>query len=212
MQTQLYLTPKDHGRPLSFEDFQHARSREGYHYELIDGRLVVSPLPNLPHDRVRDLIKALLERYKTQNPEALRHVQGPARVFIPGRRATTAPEPDIAGYRHFPTDRDLDSVHWQDISPIIVVEILSRGNADKDLARNLRLYLQVPTIREYWIVDPRRDAARPALSVYRRRSTRWQRPLQVPPGTTYTTRLLPGFTLTLAKPADDNGGRRSPGH
>ena len=76
-----------------------------------------------------------------------------------------------------------------------MVEILSEDNAEKDLVRNLQLYLEVPSIREYWIIDPRQDADRPGLTVYRRRGQRWQRPIEVAPGETYTTPLLPGFTM-----------------
>jgi Uma2 family endonuclease len=84
------------------------------------------------------------------------------------------------------------------------VEILSEGFEEKDLVRNRRLYLQVPSIREYWIVDPRQDADQPSLTVYRCRGTCWQRPLHVGPGGAYTTGLLPGFVLALGAtpPAD----------
>ena len=63
--------------------------------------------------------------------------------------------------------------------------------------RNVELYLRVPSIREYWIFDPRQDPDRPTLRVYRRRGSRWQRPVDVAPGETYTTPLLPGFALLL---------------
>jgi Uma2 family endonuclease len=202
MQTQVYLTPKDHGRPLTLEEFEHAASKEGYRYELINGRLEVAPLPDYPHDDLCQLIERLLDRYAQRHPKILRHVKGPVRVFVPGRRATTAPEPDVAAYRNFPTGRPRSRIRWQDISPILVVEVLSEDNADKDLVRNRQLYLEVPTIREYWIVDPRQDADRPELTVYRRRGERWQRPVHVPPGSTYTTRLLPGLTLNLAEPEE----------
>ena len=65
------------------------------------------------------------------------------------------------------------------------------------LERNRELYLEVPSIREYWIVDPRADADRPSMTVLRRRGQRWQRPIAVPAGGVYSTRLLPGFTLHL---------------
>jgi Uma2 family endonuclease len=206
VQTQVYLTPKDHGRPLSLEEFEHAASREGYHYELINGRLEVSPLPDFAHGYIRKVIERLLDLYAEQHPEVLRHVQAPARVFVPGRRATTAPEPDVAAYRDYPVGTHYSRIRWQDLRPILVVEILSADSADKDLIRNRRLYLAVPSIREYWVIDPRQDSARPELIVYRRRGARWQRPMQVPPGSTYTTRLLPGFTLTLAEAGGDNRG------
>jgi Uma2 family endonuclease len=211
MRTLVRLTPKDQGRPLSLEDFERAASQEGYHYELIDGRLEVSPLPDFAHEYIRKVIERLLDHIVTEHPNVLRHVQAPARVFVPGRRAATAPEPDIAAYRDYPVGTHYSRIRWQDLRPILVVEILSPDSADKDLVRNRRLYLAVPSIREYWIVDPRKDAARPELIVYRRRGARWQRPLHVLPGETYTTRLLPGFALTLAEPAgeDRDQGRRS---
>ena len=197
MTTQVYLTPKDRGRALSLEEFESAGGQEGYHYELIDGKLDVSPLPNFPHDFIRKWLERRLDDYSDRHSEILGHVQAPARVFVPGRAAGTTPEPDVAGYRDFPEEPDVEQLNWQDFSPIVVVEILSEDTADKDLLRNLDLYLQVPSIREYWILDPRSNANQPSLTVHRRRGQRWQQPLEILGGNTYTTRLLPGFQLTL---------------
>jgi hypothetical protein len=55
----------------------------------------------------------------------------------------------------------------------------------------------VPSIREYWILDPLTDADRPTLTAHRRRGRGWQKPVVVGPGGTYTTRLLPGLTLAI---------------
>ena len=46
------LGPADRGRPMTLEEFMAAGSVEGYHYELIDGKLYVTPLPNLPENLV----------------------------------------------------------------------------------------------------------------------------------------------------------------
>ncbi|HEY7429053.1 MAG TPA: Uma2 family endonuclease [Gemmataceae bacterium] len=197
MTTQLYLTPKDQGRALSLEEFEHAGGLEGYHYELIDGKLEVSPLPNMPHEELRDWLQDQLKDYVRRHPEIINHVKAPARVFVPGRRATTAPEPDIAAYHDFPLHLPLRQRRWRDFSPILVTEILSADTLDKDLVRNLDLYRQVPSIREYWIIDPRVDADRPALTVHRRRGQHWQKPIDIASGGTYTTRLLPDFLLVL---------------
>jgi Uma2 family endonuclease len=118
-------------------------------------------------------------------------------VFVPGRSATTAPEPDLAAYHDFPLHLPRRQRRWQDHSPVLVVEIISADTAEKALVRNRNLYLQVPSIREYWILDPREDADRPSMLVYRRRGQRWQNPIQIPAGGTYTTRLLPDFVLVL---------------
>ena len=37
------LEPADHGRPMIVEEFVAASTVEGYRYELIDGKLYVSP-------------------------------------------------------------------------------------------------------------------------------------------------------------------------
>jgi Uma2 family endonuclease len=197
MKTPLYLTPRDQGRALSLDEFQSASGEEGYHYELIDGKLEVSPLPKFSHDFIRKWLERCLDDYSDRRPEVIGHVQSPARVFVPDRPGATTPEPDIAAYGDFPSDPSVDELDWQDFSPFIVAEILSEDTADKDLVRNLDLYLQVPSIREYWIIDPRANANRPHLTVYRRRGRRWQQSIEVAGGDTYTTRLLPDFQLAL---------------
>jgi Uma2 family endonuclease len=157
----------------------------------------VSPLPQLPHDSIEEWLLEKLQAYRRQHPEVINYISPKARVFVPDQPAATAPEPDLAAYRDFPHDRPLAQRRWEDISPVLVVEILSADTADKDLLRNRDLYLLVPSIREYWILDPRADADRPTLTVYRRRGRQWQRPIRVPAGGSYATRLLPGFTLVV---------------
>jgi Uma2 family endonuclease len=197
MPTQLFLSPRDQGRPLTLEEFEAAGGREGYSYELIDGKLEVSPLPNLPHDCLKEWLADKLREYRRQHPEVISEVKSPARVFVPDRPQATAPEPDVAAYRDFPHDLPLAERRWQDVSPVLVAEVVSEDTADKDLVRNVRLYREVPSVREYWVLDPRVSPDRPSLTVYRRRGRRWQRPITVPPGGRYNTRLLPDFTPLL---------------
>ena len=89
---------------------------------------------------------------------------------------------------------------WRNVSPSLVVEVLSEGTEDKDLERNRRLYLQVPSIREYWIVDPQATANDPMMIVFRRRGRRWAPRRIVSTGETYTTPMLPGFSVVLVDP------------
>src|SRR5262249_263951 len=114
----------------------------------------------------------------------------------PGRQRVTAPEPDVAAYCNFPLDHPLDSVRWQDVSPLLVVEVLSLDDPDKDLVRNVDLYLQVPSIKEYWLFDKRDNPERLRLEVRRRYGRRW-RLLSFGAGDTYATKLLPDFTLIV---------------
>jgi Uma2 family endonuclease len=197
MKTALKIGPEDHGRRMSLEEFMAAGNAEGYQYELIDGRLYVSPLPDLPHDCVEEWICSLLKSYSDENPDVINKVKNKSRVFVPRRRAVTCPEPDVAAYRDFPLDRPFRELRWQDVSPLLVVEVLSEDDPDKDLVRNVALYRRVPSIREYWILDPLQEGPdRPHLIVHRRWGRRW-RILHFAPGETYTTRLLPGFKLLV---------------
>jgi Uma2 family endonuclease len=197
MKTSSRLGPADHDRPLTWEEFTGASFEKGYHYELIRGRLYASLLPNLPQGYLERWLDRGLTAYSDQHPEVINYVHPKARVFVSSESEVTAPEPDLAAYRAFPLDQDINELSWEDVSPVLVVEVLCEGDPDKDLVRNVDLYLQVASIREYWILDGREGARRPTLLVYRRRANRWQKRIEVGPGETYTTRLLPDFTLVI---------------
>jgi Uma2 family endonuclease len=196
MATLLALGPTDHGRTLALDEFIAGDYQEGYQYELIDGKLYVSPQPNLPYDLVETWISEKLRAYARRFARVINHVTNKARVFVPGRPNVTVPEPDVSVYRDFPLDRPFKKQRWEDVSPILVVEVLSEDDPDKDLVRNVELYYQVPTVKEYWLFDARNDPERPLLRVYRRSRGKWKI-IDVPAGGTYETPLLPGFSLTL---------------
>ena len=186
----------DHGFPCPLEEFETAEFDEGFKYELIDGRLYVSPTANLPEDRNGMWLLEKLFAYKAKHPKALNYISPKARVFVPGRAEATCPEPDICAYRTFPVHLPMKEVKWQAVSPILVVEVLFDADPHKDLVRNVELYLQVPSIREYWIVDARDFPDEPTLIVHRRRGQRWAvRKYQF--AETYKTTLLPGFSLLI---------------
>jgi Uma2 family endonuclease len=199
MRTRLHLTPADHGRPLSYEEFATARGQEGFKYELIEGRLDVSPAPGWPHEALRKWLERQLDEYAAGRPDVISHVIAPGRVFLPeSPEGVTAPEPDIACYAEVTTPAGrFSELDWRDWSPLIVVEVLSADTADKDLVRNRRLYARVSSIREYWVIDTRESFDRPSLIAYRRRWSRWAPRVEVPAGGSYATPLLPGFTLRL---------------
>jgi Uma2 family endonuclease len=195
MTTMLKLGPADHGRPLTLEEFLTSASVEGYHYELIHGKLYVSPVPNLPENSVEDWVFTKLKLFSLAHPEVINFATNKARVFLPEAAAVTAPEPDVAVYRKFPLERRLQ-LTWQEVSPVVVVEVLSLDDPDKDLVRNVELYLQVPSIKEYWLFDTRGGAEHLTMTAHIRHGKRW-RTKDLAAGQTYTTRLLPGFELLI---------------
>jgi Uma2 family endonuclease len=196
MATMLKLGPADHGRVMTYDEFMAGDYQEGYKYELIDGRLYVSPQANLPENRVETWLLLKLALYAISHPEVINYVTPKGRVFVPNRPAETTPEPDLTAYRDFPLDRPIPEVRWEDVSPVLVVEVLSAEDPDKDLQRNVDLYFQVPSIKEYWVLDARDDPEHPMLRVHRRHGKKW-RIRDLAGGDTYTTNLLPGLELVL---------------
>ncbi|MFM9964576.1 MAG: Uma2 family endonuclease, partial [Planctomycetaceae bacterium] len=148
--TTVRFGPKSHGRLVTDEELEVAEYRPGYDYEVIFGRLFVSPAPNREHDIVEKSILLQIQIYGLEHPEIVACATDRARVFVPGVEMTTAPEPDLAIYAE-----DLDD--WRDGEPFIVGEVLRGTDIDKDLFRNPGLYLRVPSIQEYWVFDIREE-------------------------------------------------------
>lgn len=181
--------------PWDFADNEPIEYEPGYKYEIIHGSLYVSPQPDLAGARLDSWMFVKLHYYTTQHPEIINYVNGKARVYVPGQQGLTVPEPDVTAYHDFPIEADIEDVAWQDVSPILTVEVLT-GDPDKDLVRNVDLYWQVPSIREYWVLDGRESQSRPSLKVYRRHGKRWVI-RDYPFDSVYTTRMLPGFELRI---------------
>ena len=196
--TRLKFGPKDHGRRVSWDNFEAADYEPGWRYEYIAGRIEVSPQANPPQDELNVWIYAALLFYWKSHERLVHYVSMKPRVFVPDVEEVTCPEPDAALYFEYPVDVPVEERRWQMISPALVVEVASPETPAKDYKRNVELYRQVPSIREYWIVDRRPKTDQVIFTVYRRgRGLRWKKPVVVPFGETFTTDLLPGFELAI---------------
>jgi Uma2 family endonuclease len=187
--------PADHGRRLSYDEFVAGDYLEGYKYELINGELYVSPKPGGDHDWIAVELFGQLLDYARDHPTIINYVTPNARIFVPNREDVTAPEPDIAAYQNYPRRRPVGGRQWQNVSPLLVAEVVSPDTAEKDLVRNVDLYFLVPSIKEYWAFDLR-ETAESLLTVYRRQARKWK-VLYVAAGEAYSTRLLPGFEFVV---------------
>jgi Uma2 family endonuclease len=187
---------KDHGLPISERQAESARFEDGYKYEIIDGRLYVSPQALEPENRLELWLFRKLLNFSDKHSDVINHVTNKARVFVPRRRQTTTPEPDVAAYSGYPLDTPLGQNKWEIVSPVLVAEVLYASDPYKDLVRNVDLYLRVPTIREYWILDARSSASKPILIVRRRNGRSWVK-REYYYREKYTTKLLPGFSLLI---------------
>jgi Uma2 family endonuclease len=193
---QLKFGPKDHDCPLTLDDFDEAEFETGFRYEIIDGRLYVSNEPNLPENFLENWIFVKLIIYSFQRLDIINYVTVKSRLFIHSRRKATVPEPDVAAFSDFPQNRPLKDIHWRELGPILVAEVLVEGDPHKDLERNRKLYLEAPSIREYWIIDGRDNPDEPTLIQHRRHGKQW-RVKSFPYGSTFTTKLLPEFSIVI---------------
>jgi len=202
MKTALRLSPADHGTRLPIEELDEAEQREGYKYEIIHGRLYVSPQPRMTATMLTMWLIELLLEYSKERPDVFNGVAAPARVYTPGSDEIAAPEPDIACYQGLPSRRRRRAIDWRRYTPLLVIEVISPDDPGKDLVRNPPLYLSVPSIKEYWVIDPRLDPMRPSFVIHQRHRGAW-RVVEVAAGGVYTTKLLPGFALQLDADAEE---------
>ncbi|WP_165227505.1 Uma2 family endonuclease [Aquisphaera insulae] len=176
----MLMTPEEFDRRTDFDD--------RYSYELIHGVLIVSPPPGASERGPSDILAHLLLDYMDRHPEGHR---------LDG----TLPEQMIAGAEN---RRRADRVLWIGLgrapdpdkdTPTIAIEIVSNRRRDRarDYDEKRREYLAAG-IREYWIID----RFRRTMTVYSKEPGESVE-VVVKEGETYSSPLLPGFELPLAK-------------
>lgn len=131
------------GRPLSASDFfALGPARKGQRWELIDGVLVVSPSPLVPHQDVQAEIWYAL---KSAAPDGVKVYAAPLDVRL---SEDTVVEPDIVVVRA----ADASGPRLTGL-PLLVVEILSDSTRGNDLLLK-RAHYERAGIGSYWIVEP----------------------------------------------------------
>ncbi|MCH7686569.1 MAG: Uma2 family endonuclease, partial [Planctomycetes bacterium] len=73
----------DHGRTLTLEQFTESDYESGHKYELIEGRLYVTPSPNHPHNWIQRYIHEELVVYRRSHPGVIGCLGVQCRVFVP---------------------------------------------------------------------------------------------------------------------------------
>src|SRR5689334_14097041 len=102
MSVGLKLGPADHGREMSYEEYLAGDYEQGYQYELIDGRLYVSPQAGFGHDWYEKFIADKLDEWAKLHRDVIGWVSRKSRVFVTERAETTTPEPDVAAFSQKP--------------------------------------------------------------------------------------------------------------
>jgi Uma2 family endonuclease len=139
-----------HGEPFTVEDLERMPD-DGHRYELIDGTLIVSPAPNIGHQRVVIVLGSLLERACPEHMAVLADVG--VRIA-----ENSALEPDVVV-------ADVEDIKGVRLirPPLLVAEVLSPYSLLRDLNLKKAAYERFG-IPSYWVVDP--DVDRPVLHAF----------------------------------------------
>ena len=185
--TRMTLGPNSAGVLLTPEEFDSARFRGTWRYELIHGVLIVSPSPKKQERDPNEELGYLLRKYRDE------HRQGDSLDL-------TLPEEPI---HSTPNRRRADRVIWaglgrdpnDDDPPTIIVEFVSRGRAahTRDHIVNRAEFATIG-IREYVIFD--RFQKTVTVVDY---ATPDAAPRILGEKDAYRTPILPGFEVSIAR-------------
>jgi Uma2 family endonuclease len=157
---------------------------EGDRQELIDGELVVTPVPIIRHQIANKNVTFALERHVREARLGM--------VFHPPTGIRFTPHdlliPDVIFIRqdrlHILGDKTIDG------APDLIVEILSPGTRRRDLNTKRALYARFG-VQEYWIVDLEART----VTVLALVGEAYQ-PVLAGEGGSIFSRVLPGLSLT----------------
>lgn len=133
------------GRPLTAADLE-TMPDDGHRYELIDGALIVTPSPAVPHQRVVGNLHLLL---RAACPDEFEVMLAPLDITV---SEITVLQPDLlVAPRTTLTGRKMVGL------PVLAVEVLSPSTRLIDL--NLkRAAFERARVAAYWVVDPERPS------------------------------------------------------
>jgi Uma2 family endonuclease len=185
------IGPDDHGRKMSLKDFEFVETEEGYHYELSRGYISVADIIRYRHSMTIAELRNQLTAYQMANPGSFFTVLGSGDCKLLIREWESERHPDLSVYLTKPKgpNASKDNKVWRRWVPELVIEVVSERSTDRDYIDKREEYYGLG-IKEYWIVDARREQ----VVVLRRGKSDWIEK-RIGPDGVVTTKLLPGFEL-----------------
>ena len=176
------VTKHETGRGnFTYEDLRHTPD-DGKRYEVLEGKLVVSPSPTWKHQRVSRKLNALLSRAEEEDKGCA--VYAPMDVVLSDREVA---QPDLL----FIAKERLSIITAENVqgAPDLVVEIISEGSRKRDAITKRHIYERYG-VRFYWLVDPEEETVR----VCELKDGAYGEPTTLRAGQQLTCPLFPGIT------------------
>jgi Uma2 family endonuclease len=173
--------------PEEFDDADYEDFDPGWDYELINGVLVVSPIPLRQETDPNEELGRLLRNYQEDHPDgkALDKTL-PEQYVRCGRNRRKADRAIWAGLGRLPRRTE---------NPTIAVEFVSRRKRDRVLDYETKCNeYQKAKVREYWIID----RFQKIMTAHILENGKYRKKV-IHARHTYHTQLLPGFDLPIAK-------------
>lgn len=140
--------PNEKQEPFTYQDYLKLPDKPGYRIEVLEGDLIKEPSPNVLHQLVSGRLQRILYDYFNEiDPEGT-VFYAPLDVTL---NEINVVQPDLF-YLTGDQKGLIAETHIQG-PPLLIVEILSPYNKDKDRIRKFEIY-QRARVQHYWIIDP----------------------------------------------------------
>jgi Uma2 family endonuclease len=160
------------------------------YYELINGRIIMTPPPGWPHGEYESGIVGELRGFARAHK--LGRVFGSAQGFRLTEEDTVAPDAAFVSNERWAASPPPVMGKHLHVIPNLVVEILSPTTAKKDLEDKKALYERCG-VDEYWVIDPKRQS----VTVLALEGRRYVEADFAQGAGRVHSRLLPGFSVDL---------------
>ena len=128
------------------------RGTEPHRYELLNGRVVMTPPAGYPHGEIEATLVALLRQHVAAGK--LGKVFGSRQGFDLPSGDTVASDASFVSNERWASAPPPEPGKFLEVVPDLMVEILSTSTASRDRGEKKAIYAQ-NGVREYWLVDPR---------------------------------------------------------
>lgn len=136
--------------PITAEQYLNFKAPAGFRDELIEGEIVVAPMPKpLHHDVVDNIYSLLKDGLKQSSFKA-----GTA-INMDLREDYSMPVPDVWVMEKARWRRALEENAYPKGSPDLAIEVMSRANTKHRISQKVRLYLKNGS-KAVWVVFPKK--------------------------------------------------------